>query len=223
MRSVIALSLIFSGVVAFACESKRDEVTSIVDSRLEASLIGGDVHRVIAIAKGFRHGDVCNSANVLLDVWEQRIDKHPGYSWRALRDKTLMLNIANNLAQAKSNGCIQFQEDEMRKYVRETMANESDSATLELAVWTLGIFDRSEDVALIEKFASSNAEAVFRSSVMALSNMCNADSELAIERLLATSTQKRQTFIAETSMKLKQFNEDVCRIREKKKKGKDSD
>ncbi len=113
------------------------------------------------------------------DLWDNRKNKHPDLPWKTINAKVVRLEIANILIQAERNGRIRIDVNDIHEFAAPLIEDE-DPFVARNAVSILAIIDDENDVGRILSLAKQQNRSTFRSSVLALSDMCNSEAGKAL-------------------------------------------
>ncbi len=149
----------------------------------------------------------------VLDLWNLRQDKYADLPWDVLSLDIVRLDIGNVLAQASRNGRIDVDSDAIHDFAYR-LVRSADVDVASEAVWTLGIFDRSEDVAEIKSIALTAHRKLFHVAVISLTDMCNEAAAKALTELESASlTPDEFAYLIETTQKSAEFKERTGRCK----------
>ncbi|MHB8474183.1 MAG: hypothetical protein ACYDC8_15305 [Gammaproteobacteria bacterium] len=172
------------------------------DENIRQALASKNLDQLITVLNEIKssvyQGDVLP---LIQTLWKRDKVAEPNIHWDMVEYDIVRINLADILVQARNNGLIDTEIDDLHKYA-VSMLDSKDSAVVSSAVMVLAQIDDKNDVSKIKKIALSRPGYLFRSSILSLSMMCNSDAALAleaIERNLTKSDEK--TFLLETRAK----------------------
>ena len=143
----------------------------------------------------------------VLDLWNLRRDKYADLPWDVVSLDIVRLDIGNVLAQASRNGRIEVDSDAIHDFAYR-LVRSADVDVASEAVWTLEIFDRSEDVAEIKSIALTAHGELFHAAVISLARMCNENAAKALVDLdSANLTADQFVYVMETTQNFAEFKE----------------
>ncbi len=141
----------------------------------------------------------------VLDLWNLRQDKYADLPWDVLSLDIVRLDIGNVLAQASRNGRIEVDSDAIHDFAYRLIRS-ADVDVASDALWTVAIFDRSQDVAEIKSIALTRRGRPFHVAVISLTDMCNEAAAKALTELESASlTPDEFEYLIDTAQKSAEF------------------
>ena len=141
------------------------------------------------------------------DLWDNRKNKHPDLPWRTINSKVVRLEFADILIQAERNGRIGIDVNGIHEFAAPLIEDE-DPEVARNSIFILAVIDDEKDVGRILSLAKQQNRATFRSSVVALSEMCNSEAGKALEQLEEyIEDSEKRAYVSETRHTMKSFKE----------------
>lgn len=204
MMKQIVLLVVFISVSSWLMEA-TNAGTANVETLLSA-FKSKNMDRVLSslneIKRSRYQGDVLPLLEALWNKDEQAASRVP----REMLDYDIVrIHIADVLMQARNNGLIDIPVSNIHASARRLLKS-PDKEVVAATVFVLAQVDDPRDVEELENIALSNEGYLFRSSVIALSMMCNPAAGPALKKIgdLVRSPEKAQ-FVRETRGKLSNF------------------
>ncbi len=175
-----------------------DELIEVLNSK-DIDLIIETTNHV----KGMRYqGEILP---VIKDLWDRRADKYPDMHWQTVDLDIVRLEIADILIQARKNGRIEVDRQDLHGFVRGLVESE-DSFVANKAILLLSAIDDPNDVEKILAIAKKQEPSSFRTAVAALASMCNAESREALDVLADyVSSADARAFVVENRTQMDEF------------------
>lgn len=182
---------------------------SMNDESLRAALSSKNIDQVLValndIKKSRYQGDVLPFIKAL---WAQDKESEPDIAWNMLDHDIVKINLTDILVQAYNNGLVDIELDKLHDYARKLLGS-SDKEVAASATLVLAQIDDPEDVLQIKNTALKSKGYLFRSSVLALSMMCNPKAGPALTVIGDTvSSSEQSKFVKETQAKFSKLKQD---------------
>lgn len=143
----------------------------------------------------------------LLDLWNLRQDKYVDLPWDVISLDIVRLDIGNVLAQAGRNGSIKVDSGALHDFAHG-LVRTTDVDVASKALWTLAIFDRSQDVVEIKSVALNAHGKLFNAAVVSLATMCNEGAAKALADLASANlTPDQHKYVIEATERFGKFKE----------------
>jgi hypothetical protein len=151
-------------------------------------------------------GATRDGLQLLEQVWAGNQSQHPDLAWQTIADPEVRLNLADILVQAARNGEIESEPADAHQFALDVV-NTQPPKLVNQALTMLSIFERDEDVAVIEKVALRHDQRTFRSAVAALSSMCAPAARAALDRIEQGASSSEKEFITDTRTRLSDYRQ----------------
>ncbi len=201
-RSILLIIFIFVGSwVTDATYAGTANVETLL-SAFKSKNIDRVLSSLNEIKRSRYQGDVLPLLEALWNKDEEAASQVP----REMLDYDIVrIHIADVLMQARNNGLIDIPVSNIHASARRLLKS-PDKEVVAATVFVLAQIDDPKDVEELESIALTNEGYLFRSSVVALSMMCNSAAGPALEKIgnLVSSPEKSQ-FVRETRTKVSNF------------------
>lgn len=201
-------------LVRFAETQAERSVGLTVQEVLEAIASGseGDVLASIATAKVYAEDGVME---MLVDLWERRIDRYPALDWDLLDREEIRVELADVLADASRKKRVELPLEPLLEQFRHSAVFAERELVQHKAIANVGRFDDPADVPLLLQLVPSENESTHRIALLALSGMCNEEARDSFATLDQMLPPERTGFIQEAANRFEGETDesDWCRCR----------
>lgn len=140
------------------------------------------------------------------DLWHLRKEKHPNVAWHVVEKKVIRLELANILLQARKNGYLKFDPQDMAEFAISQLRSR-DFWVRYHAISVLGLTESDFAVQELLKIATREDDETFRAASFELVRMCNPNANRAVADLLVSVKDRiRRKYIKESIKKWDDFN-----------------
>ncbi len=154
---------------------------------------------------------------ILHDVWKANKVKYRNLEWSTLQKPIVKAELADILSQAWRNGKIKLDAAEFHASAVR-MIESDDVEVVLIALQTLEVFDREDDVTKIANIARKGEIGTFQMAISTLTLMCNPSADKAVLMLSAeTKNIEHRRFINDTKIKTDSFKRKTSICSSKKK------
>lgn len=197
-RNVVFLIFV---CITFGVTTATYAATANVENLL-AAFESKNIDRVLSSLNDIKRSRYKGDILPLLDaLWNKDKEAASQVPQEMLDYDIIRIQIADILVQAHNNGLIEAPVNDIHAFARKLLKS-SDKEVVASTVFVLAQIDDQEDVNEIEGVALNNKGYLFRSSVIALSMMCNSAADRALKRIGEVTSDSEQTqFVRETRIK----------------------
>jgi len=141
----------------------------------------------------------------IIDLWEQKREKHPGLPWDVINVNVVKVGIADILLQAEKNGKVKMDPKPMHQFVLGQI-DSNDPDVVRKAIGALSLIDDPADVGKLKQVAMKKDPATFSIAVASLTLMCNETAKNAVTDIeSATSEPDLKAYVEKRKRESEEF------------------